>query len=61
MDEIKDKKVTQDEWAQIMNPLTRDLEAVFNSLVDEIGAKLRKAAREGWTQEQLEKEIINLI
>lgn len=54
-------KLTRAEFDDMMMPLAKDMEALFNLMQDEVLELTKQAEKEGWTPEQLIKEVENMV
>lgn len=57
---LKQPKLTQPAISGYQKEMARDLIAAFRIKNDEVQKMLNKAVREGWTIDQLEKELTAL-
>jgi hypothetical protein len=61
MIEIKQDKLTQNQFSDYMAPMVLDLMAVFRLLEEDVQAEINKSVREGRTPDQLIENILGLF
>lgn len=54
-------KTTVKEFDNLAAPFSKDMEALFNIIQDDVDRLVRKGIREGWTPEELIREVEKLI
>ena len=60
-DRITSRKVTASEIENLLQPLADDLHSAYKIMEESCHDVIQQAKREGWTEEQLIKEIENLF